>query len=137
MPMKPTVRIFIICLTSFVLLIGAAIGISIYKPKSYEGLYNWLLYENTGYRFTIEEISIQFLPTRVFVKGLELKNPEWGSNPYLLRLGSAEVKIELSKFISNQLPYWSAVLNDSVVYVAEDELGNLNWETSVLDNQET
>jgi len=135
--MKPTVRIFIICLTSFVLLIGAAIGIGIYKPKSYEGLYNWLLYENTGYRFTIEEISIQFLPTRVFVKGLELKNPEWGSNPYLLRLGSAEVKIELSKFISNQLPYWSAVLNDSVVYVAEDELGNLNWETSVLDNQET
>jgi len=135
--MKPVVRILLICLASFVLLIGAVIGIGIYKPKSYEGLYNWVLYKNTGYRFTTEDISIQFSPTRVFITGLEFNNPEWEANPRLLQLGNAELTIQLGKFFSNELPYWSAVLNDLDVFVVEDDQGNSNWITSVLASKET
>ena len=135
--MKPAVRIFVICLASFVLVIAAVVGIGIYKPKSYEGLYNWMLYKNTGYRFTTEDISIQFSPTRVFITGLELNNPEWDANPRLLEIGNAELTIEIGKIISNELPYWSAVLNDSDLFVTQDDQGNSNWKTSVLASKKS
>ena len=135
--MKLAVRIFVICLATFVLLIGAAVGIGIYKPKSYEGLYNWVLYKNTGYHFTIEDISIQFSPTKVLITDLVLHNPEWEENSQLLRLGNAELTIQLSKFFRSELPYWGAQLNNSNVFVTKDDLGNSNWITSILASKKT
>ena len=135
--MKTVVRILVICFASFILLIGAAVGIGIYEPKSYEGLYNWVLYKNTGYRFTTEDISIQFSPTKVLITGFVLNNPEWEANPQLLRLGNAELTIQFSKYFRNELPYWGAVLNNSNVYVTKDDQGNSNWITSILASKKT
>ena len=135
--MKTAVRILVICFASFILLIGAVVGIGIYEPKSYEGLYNWVLYKNTGYRFTTEDISIQFSPTKVLITGLVLNNPEWEANPQLLRLGNAELTIQFSKYFRNELPYWSAALNNSNVFVTKDDQGNSNWITSILASKKT
>lgn len=130
--MNSSVRILLISFASILFLLIAALGLGIYKFNTYERVFNWALYKNTGYRFTAEDVSFQFSPTKVLVTDLALHNPEFTSDPRLIRVGNAEFSIEVSNFLKNKFPFWNASLNNVEVVVKENKYGNINWYTSTL-----
>ncbi len=133
--MKKIIRIVLYTILFVLLVTGLALAVGIYNPRAYEGMLSKLVYKKTGYQYTTQDISIQLSPTKVSIRELELKNPEWSNDPKLLTLQNTEISVAIKKLLSKQKPFWSAILSGVEIQILENEQGDLNWNTSILANQ--
>ena len=108
--MKKALIVILGIIFIILLLAGVALAVGIYNPRAYEGIISKLVYKNTGYQYSTEDLSIQLSPTKISIQGLVLNNPEWEQDPKLLAVQDAEVDIDLKSLMDKKLPYWSAII---------------------------
>ena len=133
--MKKTLKIFLLIVLALIIVIGTALGVGLYNPRAYENVINKLIYKKTGYQYSTSELSIQLSPTTIFIEDLKLSNPDWSDGPVLLELGSAVVSLDIKQLFNKKFPFWNAVLRKVDVKLAENENGQINWNTPILANQ--
>ena len=93
--MKKALYIFLFLIVLLLLSLGIAVAVGVNQPRVYEGLINKIVYKNTGYHYSTEKVDLQISPTKVYVQGFVLKNPEWSQDLELLSAEEIEVSLEM------------------------------------------
>lgn len=72
------------------------------------------------------ELSVSLRP-RILLRDVRLKNAPWGSQPDMLRIGEAELAVELIPLLLNKIEVHRLSINDLDVLVESNGEGLSNW----------
>lgn len=118
-----------------VLAIGGYLVIRHFDLNKYKSYAEEIVLRETGRKLSINgnaEIGISLVPT-VVVNDVELANPEWASNPQMLKVKQLEVKFALLPLLKKEVVIDKILLSAPEVYLQKKADGTANWDFGPAD----
>lgn len=102
-------------------------------PMAYVGLLERGISTTTGLTATVSHLEVDLFPARIAVRDLRVSNPATNLDKPLLHVTDVAVTADLSGWWNQAPAWWSANLDNAVVYVGESANGSSLWQTSAGD----
>ena len=120
----------IVVVVVVVLIAGALIAVSFVDINQYKGLITEQVKQATGRDLSIDgnlELKVSLIPT-VSVQGIRFANASWGSQPDMVTVGDAEVKVAVFPLLSGEIQLRKLVLKEPNILLETNQEGRGNWE---------
>ncbi len=116
----------------FALLLALALTVFFFPWDSLRGSVNRHVSEQLGRRFEItQHLAVDLgLTTTVHAEGLELANPEWASEPFLLKAKAAEFEVKLLPLLVGKVVLPRIALTQAQIGLQIEPDGRRTWALS-------
>lgn len=115
---------------AFLLLLGGLVAsLNFIDLNQYKGTLEKQFTELMGREISIKgdsELNVSLSP-HLLLRDVYLKNAPWGSQPDMLSIGKAELKVELIPLLFNKIAIRQLSFQDAEVLVESNEKGLSNW----------